>query len=218
MKNRNLSELVCLSAAWISLRKHHLGGSRPWDYPIYSFADWRNHNNIAYSQQLQSRWSLPKMENSDIKERAWPPYKKDKIPNHLTKTTNTEVLGFWGTKMLSPGESNPALSRDRGRCYRYTREDRRDNHWAKLTRDVIGWGGKGYIPLDHGYLGNAASEFWGIFYRDWWWRGWLTWRSCRRWILRLAVLRRVLRGWGLMVMRKDIWYRNGNWIYRRRRW
>jgi hypothetical protein len=26
-------------------------------------------------------------------------------------------------KNLSPGESNPALSRDRGRCYRYTRED-----------------------------------------------------------------------------------------------
>jgi hypothetical protein len=34
----------------------------------------------------------------------------------LFNTKNTQ-------KKLSPGESNPALSRDRGRCYRYTRRD-----------------------------------------------------------------------------------------------
>src|SRR5579859_5213211 len=39
---------------------------------------------------------------------------------HLWLIINTNSLI---KKSLSPGESNPALSRDRGRCCRYTRED-----------------------------------------------------------------------------------------------
>jgi hypothetical protein len=41
----------------------------------------------------------------------------------VIKSRSDAVSGKKRAKFLSPGESNPALSRDRGRCYRYTRRD-----------------------------------------------------------------------------------------------
>jgi hypothetical protein len=41
----------------------------------------------------------------------------------VIKSRSDARLSQKRAKFLSPGESNPALSRDRGRCYRYTRRD-----------------------------------------------------------------------------------------------
>ncbi len=108
-----------MSAVLVSFRKGHLGRVFPSTArDLNASADRRKQDHFLRSQSPYSRFFLQKSTafcTSIIEEEV---------------KVQTSKKDFWQRsecgrqKSLSPGESNPALSRDRGRCYRYTREDR----------------------------------------------------------------------------------------------